>query len=78
MSLSRVVVVLALATGLLGASCSTVPVSGRSQLSLVSSSEMMSMSYQQYSEFIKTNKSDATRIRQIRENLPEAMKYYKK
>jgi predicted Zn-dependent protease len=56
MSLSRVVIVLAFVTGLLGFSCSTVPVSGRSQLSLVSSSEMMAMSYQQYAEFIKTNK----------------------
>ena len=53
---ARFVIVLMLATSLLVVSCSTVPVSGRSQLSLVSSSEMMAMSYQQYAEFIKTNK----------------------
>ena len=53
---ARFVIVLMLAASLLVVSCSTVPVSGRSQLSLVSSSEMMAMSYQQYAEFIKTNK----------------------
>ncbi len=36
--------------------CSTVPLTGRSQLSLVSSAEMQSMSYQQYGEFLKANK----------------------
>ncbi len=36
--------------------CSTVPITGRRQLSLVSAGEMQSMSYQQYGEFLKTNK----------------------
>lgn len=35
--------------------CAKVPVTGRSQLSLIPSSEMMSMSYQQYGEFLKQN-----------------------
>ncbi|MEE9431499.1 MAG: M48 family metallopeptidase [Melioribacteraceae bacterium] len=34
-------------------SCSTVPVTGRKQLSLIPSSQMMSMSYQQYDTFLK-------------------------
>jgi len=38
------------------AACSTVPVTGRKQLSLISQSEMLSMSYAQYGEFVKTNK----------------------
>ncbi|MBP1678555.1 MAG: Zn-dependent protease with chaperone function [Bacteroidetes bacterium] len=42
----RVMIVVAVVAGVLGLSCATVPVSGRSQLSLISSSEMMSMSYQ--------------------------------
>ena len=42
-------------------SCSTVPITGRSQLSLVPESEMQSMSYQQYDAFLKEHKlsSDA-------------------
>ena len=36
--------------------CSTVPITGRNQLSLVPESEMQSMSYQQYDQFLKENK----------------------
>lgn len=36
-------------------SCATVPVTGRKQLSIIPSSEMLSMSFQQYGEFLKTN-----------------------
>ena len=36
--------------------CTTVPITGRKQLHLIPSSQMMSMSSQQYSEFLKTNK----------------------
>jgi predicted Zn-dependent protease len=38
------------------AACSTVPITGRRQLSLVSKGEMQTMSYQQYGEFLKTSK----------------------
>ncbi|MBN1481758.1 M48 family peptidase [candidate division KSB1 bacterium] len=38
------------------ASCSTVPLTGRKQLNLIPSSEMMSMSYQQYDQFLSENK----------------------
>jgi predicted Zn-dependent protease len=41
---------------LLFSACSTVPVTGRQQLSLVSSADMLAMSTQQYDEFLKTNK----------------------
>ena len=37
-------------------SCSTVPVTGRKQLSLVPQSEMLAMSTQEYSSFLKQNK----------------------
>ncbi|EFK10606.1 peptidase, M48 family [delta proteobacterium NaphS2] len=37
-------------------SCSTVPLTGRSQLDLIPSSTMLSMSYQQYDDFLKENK----------------------
>ncbi|MCE1189470.1 MAG: M48 family metallopeptidase [Ignavibacteria bacterium] len=36
--------------------CTTVPLTGRSQLSLVSSATMQSLSYQQYGDFMKTAK----------------------
>lgn len=35
--------------------CSTVPITGRKQLSLIPAGEMLAMSYQQYDEFLKTN-----------------------
>ena len=36
--------------------CTTVPITGRKQLNIIPQSEMLSMSYQQYDEFLKTNK----------------------
>jgi predicted Zn-dependent protease len=41
---------------LFASSCATVPITGRRQLSLVPESQMMTTSYQQYGEFIKSNK----------------------
>ena len=37
-------------------SCSIVPVTGRHQLNMIPDSTMLSMSYQQYDEFLKSNK----------------------
>ncbi len=37
-------------------SCSTVPLTGRKQLNLVPQSEMLTMSFQQYGDFLKQNK----------------------
>ncbi len=37
-------------------SCSTVPITGRSQLDLIPDNEMLSMSFQQYDQFLKDNK----------------------
>ena len=48
--------ILALCLLLLIASCATVPVTGRSQLSLIPSSTMLSMSFQQYNQFLQENK----------------------
>ena len=36
--------------------CSSVPLTGRSQLNMIPSSEMLTMSFQQYDEFLKENK----------------------
>lgn len=43
-------------TGMLFDSCSIVPITGRRQLSLISSSEILSLSVTQYNDFIKSNK----------------------
>ena len=37
-------------------SCSTVPITGRKQLNLIPESQMLSMSFQEYSTFVKSNK----------------------
>jgi predicted Zn-dependent protease len=41
---------------LLLASCTTVPITGRQQLSFIPASQMMSMSFQEYGDFLKSNK----------------------
>ncbi len=43
-------------------SCSTVPLTGRRQLSLIPGSAMLSMSFQQYDEFLKTNKLSKNQV----------------
>jgi len=55
MSMS-VVIGMTIAGCFLFAACSTVPVTGRQQLSLVSSADMLSASNQQYGDFLKANK----------------------
>jgi predicted Zn-dependent protease len=53
--LKRCICVLATAS-LIAVSCSTVPITGRKQLNLIPASQMLSMSYSQYDEFLKSNK----------------------
>jgi predicted Zn-dependent protease len=61
--------------------CTTVPVTGRTQFNLVPAESMLSMSQQQYSEFIKKNKrsSDAQATAMVREvggNIQRAVDRY--
>ncbi len=64
-------------------SCKTVPLTGRKQLSLVSESEVMSMSLSQYDQFIKSNKislnkPETERMRRVGNNIAIAVeKYFK-
>lgn len=53
--IQRLVLTLVMASVMVWA-CSRVPITGRKQLSLVPESEMQSMSYQQYDQFLKENK----------------------
>ena len=53
---ATLVALLALTAALALASCAKVPMTGRSQLNLIPSSEMLSMSEAQYTDFLKQNK----------------------
>lgn len=53
------VVLTVLTFSLMFLSCSSVPLTGRKQLNIIPDSEMLSMSFQQYDEFLKTNKVSA-------------------
>ncbi len=61
--------------------CSTVPITGRSQLSLVSASEMNAMSFQQYDEFLKqsklsSNTADVDMVKRVGVKIQKAVERY--
>lgn len=61
--------------------CSTVPITGRSQLNLISSSEMNAMSFQQYDEFLKQNKlstnmEQTAMVKRVGERIQKAVEKY--
>jgi len=62
-------------------SCSTVPVTGRKQLSLIPSSQMMSMSFQQYDSFLKEHppskdQKQSTMIKNVGRKIQKAVEQY--
>ncbi len=62
-------------------SCSTVPLTGRKQLNMIPSNELMTMSYQQYSDFLKENPpvskgKDAEMVKSIGRNIQSAVELY--
>jgi len=62
-------------------SCSTVPLTGRSQLNMIPSSEMLTMSYQQYDQFLKenklsTNQVEVEMVKRIGGNIKQAVEKY--
>jgi len=64
-------------------SCSTVPLTGRSQLNMIPSSEMLSMSFQQYDQFLKenklsTNQVEVTMVKQTGVKIQQAVERYLK
>jgi len=65
----------------LSAACSTVPITGRRQLSLVSAGEMQTLSYQQYGEFMKTaklstNKTETEMVKRVGGRVQKAVESY--
>jgi predicted Zn-dependent protease len=62
-------------------SCSSVPITGRKQLNLIPDSQMLSMSFQQYNDFISTNKlsADANNtemVKRVGSNIENAVQRY--
>lgn len=61
--------------------CSTVPITGRKQLDLIPSSQMQSLSYQQYGDFLKTAKlssdqNNIAMVRRVGKNIQSAVERY--
>jgi predicted Zn-dependent protease len=61
--------------------CSTVPLTGRSQLNMIPSSEMLTMSFQQYDEFLKenklsTNNAEVNMVKQTGAKIQNAVERY--
>ncbi|MFV0331141.1 MAG: M48 family metallopeptidase [Dysgonomonas sp.] len=68
---------------LLLAGCGSVPVTGRKQLSLVSNQEVLTLSLQQYDEFIKsapksTDKVNTAMVQKVGRNIANAVENYLK
>ena len=73
--------VLAAAVVLVAAACSTVPITGRHQVNLVSSSEMTALAAQEYGTFLKDNppSKDAAateRVRRVGDRIRRAVEAY--
>lgn len=61
--------------------CSTVPVTGRKQLDLIPASTMLSMSFQQYDEFLKkhelsTNQEQTQMVKRVGHRIQKAVEQY--
>ena len=72
---------LLLAVLLVLAACSTVPITGRSQVTLISQSSMLAMSFQQYDEFLSThptieNSPEARLVKKVGRRIQEAVERY--
>ena len=72
---------IALFAGLLAiAACSTVPITGRRQLALVSSSEMQQMSYASYRQVLDTSKvitnQNAAMVKRVGQKIQRAVEQY--
>ncbi|NNG28104.1 MAG: M48 family metallopeptidase [Ignavibacteriaceae bacterium] len=62
-------------------SCSTVPLTGRSQLNLIPNSEMLAMSFQQYGQFLNenplsNNQANVDMVRRVGLNIQIAVEEY--
>ena len=72
---------IAVITVVLFQTCSSVPLTGRSQLNMIPSSEMLTMSYQQYDVFLKENKlstnaAEVDMVKRVGGNIQQAVQRY--
>ena len=75
--------IIAILTVVLFQTCSSVPLTGRSQLNMIPSSEMLTMSFQQYDEFLKesklsTNQMEVNMIKSVGGKIRAAVEKYMK
>jgi len=73
--------VLAIALALTVIACSSVPITGRSQLNLISSSEMQTMSYSEYGKFLQesklsTNKQQTEMVKRVGVRIQKAVEQF--
>ena len=73
--------VFTIATFFLFQTCSSVPLTGRSQLNMIPSSEMLTMSFQQYDQFLKeskviTNTAEVSMVKQTGAKIQNAVERY--
>ncbi len=66
---------------LLIASCAKVPLTGRKQINLIPGSQIMSMSFQQYDQFLKenrlsTNQEQTAMVKHVGQNIQHAVESY--
>lgn len=82
--MKRILIVGVTAIGLAFSSCSTVPLTGRSRLNLVSDEQVLPMAFQAYSEFLTENKgavlsasnAEASRVKTVGNRIIAAVKSY--
>lgn len=79
--MKKIIFLLSIILGLY--SCSSVPITGRKQLSLVSDSEIMSLSLQEYNDFIKTaqkstDQTNTALVQRVGRNIANAVESYYK
>jgi len=73
--------VIVIATLFLFQTCSSVPLTGRSQLNMIPNSEMLTMSFQQYDQFLKeskiiTNTAEVNMVKQTGAKIQNAVERY--
>jgi len=69
MKLLRYFVAVVVTSSTIFISCSTVPLTGRSQLNMIPDNEMLAMSFQQYDQFLKENppSNNQTQVKMVRD-----------
>ena len=81
MKLIKYFFVFAITSSTILISCSTVPLTGRSQLNMIPDSEMLAMSFQQYGQFLNenprsTNQANVDMVRRVGLNIQIAVEEY--